>query len=95
MKGAAALEQQPTISFLSNQLALISKSLELSRFYVSRNTGQFQQPEDMLNKVNKAISIISARNSNSKSLKGASYSNNTICSKKQSFRNLLEQFNLT
>jgi hypothetical protein len=58
MKGAAALEQQPTISFLSNQLALISKSLELSRFYVSRNTGQFQQPEDMLNKVNKAISAL-------------------------------------
>jgi hypothetical protein len=59
LKGASMNQQQ--FSFPTNELSLLTKSLELSRLYIERNKEQFQDSQDMLQKINSAINIISSK----------------------------------
>ena len=74
MKGGSAVQQQnqqPSsttkrrILFPQTDLDLVSKSLELSKFYVTKNSQLYQQPQDILQKINQALSIISSSSSSS------------------------------
>jgi hypothetical protein len=95
LKGAsAAVNQQPKqFLFNSNELNLLSKSLEICRYYIGKNQAQFQQPQDILNEISTSINILSARqnNNNKSNLKGAS---SNICNKKEHLTDLLKLFNL-
>jgi hypothetical protein len=96
LKGASvAAQQTKQLAFNQSEINLLSKSLELCRYFITRNATQFQQSKDILNDINSAISIISARqnNNNNSNLKGAS-SNNNICTKKEHLKDLLRLFNL-
>ena len=102
LKGGSAMinppqqrQQRQTISFESTHVSLIAKTLELARLYVSKNSQNFQEPQDILNKIDTGINIISSKqnNNNKNSTKGAS----SICDrnkKQQSLNNLLNHFNL-
>lgn len=95
----ARRQQETTITFPQTEINLVNKSLEIARFYITRNPQQFQQPQDMLQKVNQAIEIISTK-TNSVATKGASQTNNNnnnnICSnkKKEHLKQLLNMFSL-
>jgi hypothetical protein len=65
LKGASTNQQQQFI-FPTNELSLLTKSLELSKFYIERNKDQFQDPNDMLQKINQGINIISSKTNKSK-----------------------------
>jgi hypothetical protein len=90
LKGASAMNQQQFI-FPQTELSLLSKSLELSKFYIERNKEQFQDSQDMIQKINSAINIISTKQSKNKqqSIKGASAMNGF-----QSLVNIRQRFGL-
>jgi len=82
----------PTISFPQTEINLVHNSLKIIQFYITRNPEQFQQPQDMLQRVEKAINIISKQlPAQSQQLKGAS---NNICpnTKKEHLKELLKMF---
>jgi hypothetical protein len=78
LKGAAFNQQQGQQEFMfpQTEVSLLTKSLELSRLYVTRNPQFFQEPKDILQKINQGIKIISSKTKSQKqnqsSLKGAS-----------------------
>ena len=79
LKGAASNND---ISIPSIQVDLLANVLNIAGFYVTRNPQQFQQPQEILNKVTKAFNIISSKTNKTKlATKGAS--NNNICSHKK------------
>ena len=87
---AAAFQQKATkIAFPPTELLLISKSLEIAKFYITRNSEQFQQPQEILSKVEKALNIISKQIPTNQSLKGGS---SNICpnTKKEHLKELLK-----
>ena len=102
LKGASttALTGKQMFSFPETEIALVAKSLEIAKLYITKNpqffqSQQSQQQDLLLQKIEKAINIIAGKNNNNQqSIKGAS-SNNNMCYKKQSLINLLSQFNLT
>lgn len=95
LKGASAITNnspKKILTFDSNEVQLISKVLEMGRFYISKNQNQFQQPvEDILSKINQSLQILNRSNN---SLKGAS-TNISECQKKQALKNILKLLNLT
>ena len=75
---ATAVNQQPK-QFVFNQqeVNILSKSLEVCQFYITKNQAQFQQSQDIIKKLTTASNILNARrqnkqNQNQQSLKGAS-----------------------
>ena len=100
LKGAGVVQSNNDISIPSIQVDLITNVLNIAGFYITRNPQQFQQPQDMLQKVNQAIEIISTKTNKTKlaATKGASNSNNNnnICSnkKKEHLKQLLNMFSL-
>jgi hypothetical protein len=101
LKGASAVNNNklPTkqlLVFNQSELNLVSKTLEVLKYFVGKNQSQFQQPEDILNEISTSIYIINSRqNKNKSNLKGAS--SNNICNetKMQSLKNIKKMFNLT
>lgn len=86
-----------TFSIPESEISLINKTLEIVRFYISRNPELFQDPQDLLQKVEKGINIITAKTNTNNNTKGASNknNNNNICPNKiQSLKNLLELFSI-
>ena len=77
---------------------MVNNSLNIARFYITRNPQQFQQPQDMLQKVNQAIEIISTKTNAATPTKGASQTNNNnnICNnkKKEHLKDILSMFRL-
>lgn len=63
------------IHFPETEIGLVNNVLKLCQLYITRNPQLFQQPQEILGKVNQAINIISAKTKN-QSLKGASDNNN-------------------
>ena len=99
IRGPQARRQQETITFPQTEINLVNNSLNIARFYITRNPQQFQNPEDMLQKVNQAIEIISTKTNKKTKLaatKGASNNNNNICNnkKKEHLKQLLNMFSL-
>jgi hypothetical protein len=90
LKGASVI-QQSTLSFPPTEISLLSKSLELSKFYIERNKDQFQDSQDMIQKINSAINIISSKTNNKnnqqsqQSVKGSS----DITRNNDGYRNLV------
>ena len=75
---SVAVNQQPK-QFVFNQqeVNILSKSLEVCQFYITKNQAQFQQSQDIIKELTTASNILSARrqnkqNQNQQSLKGAS-----------------------
>lgn len=96
IRGPQARQIRQTITFPQTEISLVSKSLEILRFYISKNQEQFQQPENMLQKINQAIEIISTKTT-AAATKGASNNNNNnnnICHKKEHLKELLNMFHL-
>jgi hypothetical protein len=117
LKGGSAVQQQQSQSqegnrFVFNQSEVdrISKVLEISRYYITRNSQSFQD-SNILNEINNAINIVEARTKNQKiyllkrndnsdsnqnpNLKGASDNNKMICPNKiDNIKKLLEHFKL-
>jgi hypothetical protein len=62
LKGAAV--PAPTISFPQSELSILTESLKTAGFYITRNPQQFQQPQEMLQKIKQGINIISSRTNN-------------------------------
>ena len=73
--------------FHQNEVQIISKTLELIRYYISKNKNQFQT--DILNEINRSLQILKPANSNS--LKGASSA--STCPK-QALKNIKNLFGL-
>jgi hypothetical protein len=98
LKGASNVNQPKQLMFNSSEVNILSKSLEICKYYIGKNQAQFQN-QDILNEISTSISIISARQNknNSSNLKGASSNKNKICNetKRQSLQNILKLFNLT
>jgi hypothetical protein len=95
LKGASAVvnQQQPKqLVFNKSELNIVSKTLELCKYFVGKNQNLYQNPQDILNEISTSINILSARqnNNNKSNLKGAS----NICNKKEYLTDLLKQFNL-
>ena len=92
---ARQMRQQQTITFPQTEINLVNNSLNILKFYITRNPQVFQQSEDMLQKVNSAINIISSKQL-PQSVKGASSTNskNNICYKKEHLKELLNMFHL-
>jgi hypothetical protein len=91
LKGASAVannNQQPNkqLMFHQNEINIIQKVLEISRYYITKNKNQFQNPNDILKEINQSMQILKPVNS----LKGAS----SICPK-QTLRNIKNMFGLT
>ena len=74
-------------TFDTNEVSILSKTLEVSRYFISKNSGIIQNPNDILKEVNQSLQILKPANGNS--LKGAS----NICPK-QSLTNILKLFGL-
>ena len=96
LKGASAVNQPKQLMFNSSELNLLSKSLEVCRYFITKNQSQYQNPQDIVNEISiLLVNIINARqnNNNKSNLKGAS---SVICNetKIQSLQNILKQFNL-
>jgi hypothetical protein len=97
--GSAVGQPQIMISFTQAELGLVNNALNIIRLYITRNPQQFQQlqREEILNKVNKSIDIISTQLPTTPT-KGASIhnNNNNIClnKKKEHLKDLLRMFNL-
>ena len=79
LKGASAVVNQQQKQFVFNQqeVNILSKSLEVCQFYITKNQAQFQQSQDIINELITASNILNARrqnkqNQNQQSLKGAS-----------------------
>jgi hypothetical protein len=96
LKGAAFNQQQGQQEFMfpQTEVSLLTKTLELSRLYVTRNPQFFQEPQEMLQKIDQGIKIISSKTKsqqkqNQSSLKGASLDN-----KVQSLVNIRNMFGL-
>lgn len=67
LKGASAVNNQSKkLMFFSKEIDIISKILEISRFYITKNKDQFQQPKDILKDVNSAMSLLDGRKNNKK-----------------------------
>ena len=108
LKGGSAIQQQgqqkqqqiqqQKLLFPQNEISLISKSLELCRFYVTKNSQLFQQPEDILEKVNQALSIISSssksNNNNSKNQEEEQSSYKTKVASDNRYQNLVNIRNM-
>ena len=104
LKGASAtttVQQQPQpkqLLFTESELNLLSKSLEMCTYFITKNKNLYQNPQDILNEILTSMNIIKTRqNNNVKSnLKGASSSVISCNEKKiQSLQNILKLFNLT
>lgn len=95
LKGASAVNQPKQLMFNSSELNLLSKSLEVCRYFITKNQSQYQNPKDIVNEISISMNIINARqnNNNKSNLKEAS---SVICNetKIQSLQNILKQFNL-
>ena len=98
IRGPQARRQQETITFPQTEINLVNNSLNIARFYITRNPQQFQNPEDMLQKVNQAIEIISTKTAAATKIatKGASNNNDitTTDDKYQSLMNIYNMFGL-
>ena len=96
LKGASIkTTDKSIISFPQTEINLVHNSLKIIQFYITRNPQIFQQPEEVLRKVTKAIDIISEKNpSPQQSLKSAS--SNNICpnTKREHLKELLNMFRL-
>lgn len=77
LKGASLLQQH---TFNQNEIKIVSNVLKISKYFITKNKGLFQQTDNILNEINQSLQIL---NVNSNQLKGAS----NICSK-QSFNNI-------
>lgn len=74
--------------FNQNELSILSKVLEVCRYYITKNKDQFQSTENILQEINQSLQILKPGNSNQ--LKGAS-----ACNKKQDhLKDILKLFNL-
>jgi hypothetical protein len=99
-KGASSItSMNQMFSFPETEISLVNKTLEIVRFYITNNQELFQDPQDLLQKVEKGINIISSKTgASTTATKGASSNNNNsnnICPNKiQSLKNLLELFSI-
>ena len=99
LKGASAVvnnNQQSSLVFNQSEVNLISKTIELIKYYITQNQQMFQQPQDIIEELNTAINILSVRrqdnnNNNESNLKGASDNNNPF----KSLDNIRKMFGLT
>ena len=83
----ARRQQQQTVTFPQTEINLVNNALNILRFYITRNPQQqFQQPEEILNKVNQAIEIISTKTAAATKIatKGESNNNDITTDKYQS-----------
>ena len=65
------------LAFNQSEINILSKFFELIRYYITKNQQMFQQPQDIIKKLNTASSILSARNNNKNNLKGVGVCNET------------------
>ena len=98
LKGTSAVPPKQ-LMFTSDELNLLSKSLEVCKYFIGKNQNLYQNPQDIIKELSIASNIINARqnnNNNKSNLKGASSNKNNICNetKIQSLQNILKQFNL-
>jgi hypothetical protein len=74
LKGAA--QQPKQLVFNKSELNIVSKTLELCRYFIGKNQNQYQNPQDILKELSTSINILSARrqnnNNSGSNLKGAS-----------------------
>lgn len=101
LKCASAVVNQQQKQFVFNQqeVNILSKSLEVCQFYITKNQAQFQQSQDIIKELTTASNILNARrqnkqNQNQQSLKGASLdinNNNPF----KSLDNIFKMFGLT
>ena len=61
LKGASIQQHsnKKTYSFNQTETNILSKTLEIMRYYIVNNKDQFQQTNDFLNEINQALGIIS------------------------------------
>jgi hypothetical protein len=79
LKGASAVNQQQQkqlLVFNPGEVNFLAKSLEVCRYYITKNQQMFQQPQDIIKELTTASNILSTRsnknNNNKSNLKGAS-----------------------
>jgi hypothetical protein len=94
LKGASGTVNQQPKQFLfnSSEVNILSKVLEITKYYVSKNPAHFQQPKEILKEISIASNIINTRQNSKSNLKGAS---SNICNKKEHLTDILKLFNLT
>jgi len=68
LKGASEVNNQSKqqLKFHKREIDILSKVIEIGRFYITKNKDQFQQPKDLLEDINSAMSILEARKNNKK-----------------------------
>jgi hypothetical protein len=77
LKGAA--QQPKQLVFNKSELNIVSKTLEICRYFIGKNQKQYQNSQDMVNEISTSINILNARQNNKSNLKGASSYKNKIC----------------
>ena len=64
LKGASAVNQPKQLEFNQSEVNLLSKSLEVCRYFIGKNQNLYQNPQDILSELSTSINIINARQNN-------------------------------
>ena len=65
LKGASPINQSSDkLVFNQNEIKIVSNVLKISKYFITKNKGLFQQTDNILNEINQSLQILNVNSSN-------------------------------